>query len=72
MDPNTIPLEAPPPGVIPNFVDPPSQAFRMHITVAVCFSFMIPCVGARIYSKGFIVCAVGWEDCESSCLERNI
>jgi hypothetical protein len=54
----------PPPGVTPNFTDPPT---RQHIVLTInivlpLFSFVF--VVLRLYTTGFIICSVGSDDCK--------
>lgn len=60
------PLAKPPPGVIPNFVNPESHAYQLTITVAVCLAFVIIAVSMRLYTKQFITKSMGWDDCKSN------
>ncbi|MCJ1465350.1 hypothetical protein MMC07_003968 [Pseudocyphellaria aurata] len=62
MDPSNIPLGPPPPGVIPNFVNPESRAYETIITVTICLAFMMPFFLLRIYSRVFVTRSVGWDD----------
>lgn len=53
----------PPPGVVPNFVNPNSIANTIRavaVSLAVLTTFSI---AIRLYTKIFIVKAHGWEDC---------
>ena len=65
MDLNGVPVENPPTGVIPNFIDPPSRGYEVIIAVAICLTFMIPSVVIRLYTRIFISRSLGWDDCES-------
>lgn len=60
------PLASPPPGVIPNFVNPESHAYQLIITVAVCLAFVVIAVSMRLYTKQFITKSMGWDDCKSN------
>lgn len=60
MDPNA-PLQAPPPGVIPNTE---SQVPGMIACATVSLTFMMIFLLARLYTKLFIIHALGWDDCK--------
>ena len=53
----------PPPGVIPNFIDPPSQAYWVYVTLPICLAVSTPFVWIRLYSAFFILKSHGWADC---------
>lgn len=52
----------PPPGVIPNFVDPPTQIIYNHLTIGVCLPITTILVAIRLYTKAFVLKNPGWED----------
>ncbi|CAD6594032.1 MAG: hypothetical protein ASARMPREDX12_007986 [Alectoria sarmentosa] len=52
----------PPPGVIPNFIDPPSQAYWVYITLPVCLAVSTPFVWIRLCTAVFILKSHGWAD----------
>ena len=56
---STIP---PPPGVLPNFVDPVSQHIWLHVTLGVCLPIATLLVAMRLYTKIFFLKTTGWED----------
>ena len=64
MDPNT-PIAAPPPGVIPNYIDPPSRGWETILVVTVCLTLMVPFFLVRMYSRIFVTRSLGWDDCEN-------
>ena len=54
----------PPPGIIPNFIDPPSL-YGINIAVnSTCLIVATICVAIRAYTKFVIMRIHGWEDCE--------
>ena len=53
----------PPPGVIPNFVDPPSQAHWVYVVLPICLAVSTPFVWIRLYSVFFVLKSHGWADC---------
>ena len=59
-----IPAGAPPPGVIPNFVNPYSTAQSGKIENVVCIVLTTTIVWAKMYTKLHIMRQSGWEDCE--------
>lgn len=65
MDMNR-PLDRPPPGVTPNYVDPESLAPVLVACITTCLVLMIIFVGMRLYTKLFISRAFGRDDCMSS------
>lgn len=55
---------APPPGVVPNFVDPESKAYLLTITVAVTVTVSTIFVLIRAFTKKFInKNGFGLDDC---------
>jgi hypothetical protein len=46
-----FPIQAPPPGVTPNFVNPDSSAYQIYITAAVCIVLMLFFTVARLVAK---------------------
>lgn len=65
-----IPVGAPPPGVIPNFENPPSEAKLIIIISTICLCFMIPIALIRVYSRIWITRSFGWDDGKSA--EANL
>ena len=53
----------PPLGVIPNLIDPPSQAHWVYVTLPICLAMSTPFVWIRLYSVFFILKSHGWADC---------
>ena len=66
VDPAHTPAQAPPPGVSPNFVHPPSQGYILIAVIAICYSLMLPVVALRVYSRNWISGSFGLDDGESS------
>jgi len=64
VDLSQIPSLRPPPGVIPNFKHPPSLADALIAVDVVFLALMLVAVGVRVYTKGFILRSLGWDDCE--------
>lgn len=60
-----LPAGTPPPGVQPNFIDPPSRANLLIALNAVFMTLAWSVVAMRLYAKGKIQRMLGWEDCES-------
>ena len=56
----------PPAGIIPNFVNPPSLENVQIAAAVVCLVLATLTTLLRMYTKMFIIKAVGWEDCECS------
>lgn len=59
-----FPLLLPPPGVVPNFVNPDNQNAEAISCVTICLTFMVLFVMMRLYAKTFISKSIGWDDCE--------
>ena len=59
----TLPLLAPPPNVVPNFVDPESRAYQMYIGMGVCIGIASIFMFLRLYVKVFISQTWNWDDC---------
>jgi hypothetical protein len=57
-----LPSGRPPPGVTPNFVDPPSYASEIRILEGVFVSLMLAAVLVRVYVRLRLVKAWGWDD----------
>lgn len=62
---HNYPYEPPPPGEIPNFVNPTS---RGPAIVTVCYTFILlmwPILLLRLYSKVWVIRRFGWDDGKS-------
>lgn len=62
MDPARTPAQAPPPGVLPDFVDPENQGYILVIVIAICYSIMLPVVALRVYSRNWVARSFGLDD----------
>ena len=67
-----VPAQAPPPGVIPNFVNPESQGYILIIVIAISFSLMFPVVALRVYLRNWVNRSFGWDDGEPSDRTRRL
>ncbi|KAF6217694.1 hypothetical protein HO133_006521 [Letharia lupina] len=56
----------PPPGVIPNLTDPPSQVRWVYITLPICLAVSTPFVWIRLCTVFFILKSHGWADYASA------
>ncbi len=56
----------PPPGVRPNFVDPPSYETAIIALESVFLTLTLVAVGVRIFVRSQVTKIWGWDDCESS------
>ena len=54
---------APPPGVVPNFINPYSIQKSLIASSVVCLALTSLTTAIRLYTKLYIVNAHGWEDC---------
>ena len=62
-DLSTVPLVPPPPGVVPNLVNPPEDS---HIATIIFHAVLMPItalfVCGRLYHNLFVVKRIGWDD----------
>ena len=56
------PTEKPPPGVIPNFVNPETDGPEMMATMWTLLGLAVLIVAMRLYSRGVILKKIGWDD----------
>ncbi|KAL9073530.1 MAG: hypothetical protein Q9157_004714 [Trypethelium eluteriae] len=59
-----MPSGPPPPGVQPNFVDPPSRAPIVLGVSSAALALACPCFFLRIYTKLAIAKRWTWDDCD--------
>ncbi|PHH59526.1 hypothetical protein CDD81_2888 [Ophiocordyceps australis] len=64
-NPDLTPALAPPPGVISNLVDPPSQGYATIIAMVLYMVIATPCVAARLYTRARIHRKLWWDDWSS-------
>ncbi|KAI0552665.1 hypothetical protein F4679DRAFT_44635 [Xylaria curta] len=62
IDPWNTPLWPPPPGVVPNFVDPVSRAPVIRAGIISILAIMVVFVLLRIYSRTRLKRSLGWDD----------
>lgn len=65
------PAMHPPPGVEPNFVDPPNLEHIFILVLTLCVSFSAIAVFLRMYTKLFILRKVAFEDCRFQSLRPS-
>lgn len=58
----------PPPGVVPNLVNPHSQGPTLIVVGSILISIMTVFVLVRGYTKYHIVRKASWDDCQSHLL----
>ena len=63
LDLSRIPALAPPPGVTPNFINPPSRAPETYPIGYTLFALTSVGVVARIYTKAVVMKKINLEDC---------
>lgn len=63
-DLSKIPAMKPPPGVTPNFINPPSIGNTIIVVNVVFLTLMLGFVILRIYTKGVLTRSLGWDDCK--------
>lgn len=61
------PFYPPPPGVVPNQLDPQTRGRDLTITCSVFLGIMITFVSIRAYTKLWIMRKVTWDDRMSLC-----
>ncbi|KAH7304033.1 hypothetical protein B0I35DRAFT_445744 [Stachybotrys elegans] len=61
FDPNTTPLQRPPPGETVNFVDPPSMAWALRLSIYLTFPLMLMSIALRLFVRVRNK-QVGWDD----------
>lgn len=61
---NEIPSIPPPPGVIPNFINPEDVSYRVFVAAGICLPLLFLSLGLRIYAKYRILKSRTWDDCE--------
>ena len=59
----SIPAGPPPPGVIPNFVNPPSDGYILIVVGSLLMTVMFLLATLRFYTKIFVVKNTTWDDC---------
>ena len=77
MDEALIPGLAPPPGVTPNFIDPPSIHLEASIALVICLAVTTPLVWLRLYTRLYIMKSHGLDDCKlptslSCCFQYQV
>lgn len=58
------PALTPPPGIVPNFVDPPSQSYAIIIAIVFFLVSTTPFVLVRLYTRYYINQKLWWDDCK--------
>ena len=66
LDLSTIPLQAPPPGVVPNFINPPSASAEVFAVSTVLIFLSTLFLVLRLYSRLLIARGFGVDDGETS------
>jgi hypothetical protein len=61
-----LPAGIPPPGVLPNFINPPSRDVELIVLNTIFLTLMWTVVLIRLYAKGRILRTMGWDDCKPS------
>lgn len=62
----------PPPGIVPNFVNPESRAYINTVMHSVCLTLVTLFLAIRIYTRKFICRWLGWDDCKTSLSETLV
>ena len=65
MDYANIPATAPPAGVQSNFIHPKTLKTSLIAVNATFLPLMLLVVAIRIYSRGRLMHAMGWDDCKT-------
>ena len=72
-DLSKIPALAPPPGVVPDFINTPgSLKPAVYATAAVCITVTVLGISIRLYTKGRIMKSLGIEDCKQHPLSKEL
>ena len=58
------PAMKPPEGLLPNFVDPPTQDRSNIILHTICLILVTIFLGIRLYTRHFISHWLSWDDCK--------
>lgn len=66
------PALPPPPGVLPNFINPPSFSTSVDALEGVFVTLMLIALGIRIYVRTKITRVWGWDDCMRSIYQNQI
>lgn len=66
------PASPPPPGVLSNFIDPPSHRPEIIALEGVFLSLMLMAVAVRIFVRLRVIKTWGWDDCKISSFMRVI
>lgn len=64
------PALKPPPGVRPNFVNPPSYESTIVALEGVFLALMLIALSVRVYVRTRITKSIGWDDCKRSVYPR--
>ena len=59
------PLAPPPPGIVPNLVDPETRAYEIYVAASVCLPLIAIFATMRIYARVIILKRWTWDDCEN-------
>ena len=62
---SNIPAATPPPGVVPNFVDPENQNRGFYAVTGTLFGVMLVLFINRLYVKFLKIQKYWWDDCKS-------
>lgn len=58
------PALTPPPGIVSNFDDPPSQSYAIIIAIVFFLVSTTPFVLVRLYTRYYINQKLWWDDCK--------
>lgn len=61
------PAGAPPPGIRPNFDNPPNLDIVVHLSFAICITFSGLAVLIRIYTRYVLLRSIGYDDRKGFC-----
>lgn len=56
-------LAPPPPGIIPNLINPTSRAYQLYAVCSVFLALMVFSVAVRLYAKWVLLKMRTWDDC---------
>lgn len=58
-----LPLQ-PPPGIVPNFVNPPDRTFQLYVVAGVCLPLILLFASLRLYAKLWLIQSRTKDDCK--------
>ena len=63
IDFESLPLEPPPDGVLPNFQNPDNRSHELFIVAGLCLCIILSFACLRVYAKVYLLKSRGKDDC---------